>query len=151
MRRLMLVLAALLVAAGLGGGPAAASERYGEQKVVYHINGKGGENSAAYRGALVNIQNHINAVGRDRIEVKVVLHGDGVYLLRDAVEDEKLQMQITNLKTQNVAFLVCNNTLEGRGIDAGNDLFEVFEDDIIPSGVAELSRLQAMGYTYVKP
>ena len=32
-----------------------------------------------------------------------------------------------------------------------NDLFEVFQDNIVPSGVAELSHLQQMGYTYIKP
>ena len=58
---------------------------------------------------------------------------------------------MTNLKTQHVAFNVCNNTLVGRKIDYSKDLFEVFEDDIVPSGVAELSRLQQMGYTYIKP
>jgi intracellular sulfur oxidation DsrE/DsrF family protein len=39
----------------------------------------------------------------------------------------------------------------GRKIDYKTDLFDVYEEDIVPSGVAELSRLQAMGYTYIKP
>lgn len=131
--------------------PAAAQDRYGDQKVVYHINYDGGESGKKYRGALTNVQNHISAVGKDHIQVKVVLHGDGVYLLRDALSDQKLQSTVTSLKTQNVQFVVCNNTLTGRKIDPGSDLFEVFEDDIVPSGVAELSYLQDQGYTYVKP
>jgi len=131
--------------------PGAAQDRYGEQKVVYHINYDGGEGGKKHRGALTNVQNHINAVGKDNIDVKVVLHGDGVYLLRDAVSDQKLQSTVTSLKTQNVQFVVCNNTLTGRKINPDNDLFEVFDDDIVPSGVAELSYLQLQGYTYVKP
>jgi hypothetical protein len=128
-----------------------ANERYGKQKVVYHINYDGGEADKAYRGALRNIQNHINAVGAENIDVKVVLHGNGVGLLKSAKSNEKLQMDVTNLKTQNVAFNVCNNTLVGRKINYETDLFEVFQDNIVPSGVAELSRLQQMGYTYIKP
>jgi intracellular sulfur oxidation DsrE/DsrF family protein len=128
-----------------------ANERYGKQKVVYHINYDGGEADKAYRGALRNIQNHINAVGSENIDVKVVLHGNGVGLLKSAKSNEKLQMDVTNLKTQNVAFNVCNNTLVGRKINYETDLFEVFQDNIVPSGVAELSRLQQMGYTYIKP
>lgn len=128
-----------------------ADERYGKQKVVYHINYNGGSDDKAYRGALRNIQNHINAVGADKLELKVVLHGNGVGLLKSAKSNQKLQMAVTNLKTQQVSFHVCNNTLAGRKIDYNNDLFEVFEDDIVPSGVAELSRLQQMGYTYIKP
>ena len=132
-------------------GASAANERYGKQKVVYHINYNGGDGDKAYRGALRNIQNHINAVGKDNMEIKVVLHGNGVGLLKSAQSNDKLQMDVTSLKTQNVAFNVCNNTLVGRNIDYHNDLFEVFEDDIVPSGVAELSRLQMMGFTYIKP
>ena len=128
-----------------------ADERYGKQKVVYHINYNGGSDDKAYRGALRNIQNHINAVGADNLELKVVLHGNGVGLLKSAKSNQKLQMDVTNLKTQQVSFHVCNNTLAGRKIDYNNDLFEVFDDDIVPSGVAELSRLQQMGYTYIKP
>jgi intracellular sulfur oxidation DsrE/DsrF family protein len=128
-----------------------ANERYGKQKVVYHINYNGGSDDKAYRGALRNIQNHINAVGAENLELKVVLHGNGVGLLKSAKSNQKLQMDVTNLKTQQVSFHVCNNTLAGRKIDYNTDLFEVFDDDIVPSGVAELSRLQQMGYTYIKP
>jgi intracellular sulfur oxidation DsrE/DsrF family protein len=141
--------AALLL--GLSVWQVNAGERYGKQKVVYHINYNGGENDKAYRGAMRNIQNHINAVGADNMDIKVVLHGNGLSLLKSAKTNDKLQMAVTSLKSQNVGFNVCNNTLVGRKIDYNNDLFEVFEDDIVPSGVAELSRLQQMGYTYIKP
>ncbi len=83
--------------------------------------------------------------------MRIVLHGDGVYMLRDAVKNLKLQGAVTNLKTQKVAFNVCANTLKGRKLDPDTDLFEVFKEDIVPSGVAELSYLQGQGFTYVKP
>ena len=149
--KIIAIVASVMVVASAVSGAAAANERYGKQKVVYHINYDGGEADKAYRGALRNIQNHINAVGKDNMEIKVVLHGNGVGLLKSAKANEKLQMDVTSLKTQNVVFNVCNNTLVGRDIDYNADLFEVFEDDIVPSGVAELSRLQMMGYTYIKP
>jgi intracellular sulfur oxidation DsrE/DsrF family protein len=145
------VISAIMVLAGFAGVNAAGEARYGKQKVVYHINYDGGEGGKAYYGALRNIQNHIDAVGKDDIDVKIVLHGDGVDLLKQAKDDLKFQGNVTNLKTQNVAFNVCSNTLTGRKIDKDKDLFEVYDDDVVPSGVAELSRLQAMGYTYIKP
>ena len=49
------------------------TERYGKQKVVYHINSEGGDGSKKHLGAMRNIQNHINAVGAENIDVKVVL------------------------------------------------------------------------------
>ncbi len=151
MRGLVAASLAALALMGVQSATAQDSERYGEQKVVYHINGNGGEDDKAYRGALRNAQNHINAVGVDNIELKVVLHGNGVGLLQNAMSNEQLQMDVTNLRAQNVVFVVCNNTLTGRDINYETDLFEVFSDHIVPSGVAELSYLQGQGYTYVKP
>lgn len=134
-----------------GSIKADAAESYGKQKVVYHINYEGGDADKKYRGALRNIQNHINAVGAENMEIKVVLHGNGLGLLKNAKANEKLKGQVVSLKSQNVKFNVCNNTLKGRKINYEADLLEVFPEDIIPSGVAELSRLQQMGYTYIKP
>ena len=128
-----------------------ASERYGKQKVVYHINYDGGPESKKYRGAMRNIQNHINAVGAENLEVKVVLHGNGLGVLMTAKDDEKLQTAIASLKGQDVSFHVCNNTLKGRKISYSDDLYDTWEEDIVPSGVAELSYLQQQGYTYIKP
>ena len=146
------VIACLLVAmASTVATRTNAEDRYGKQKVVYHINYNGGEDDKAYRAAMRNIQNHINAVGKDNIEIKVVLHGNGVNLLKDAVNNQKVQQDVLSLRSQQVKFQVCNNTLKGRKLSYENDLFEVFKDDIVPSGVAELSRLQQMGYTYIKP
>ncbi|WP_417523134.1 DsrE family protein [Marinovum sp.] len=140
------VLAVLAVTAS-----AQDTERYGKQKVVYHINYDGGTESKAYKGAMRNIQNHINAVGAENLDVKVVLHGNGLGLLMAAKDDSTLQTVVGSLKGQNVGFQVCNNTLKGRKISYSDDLYDVWEEDIVPSGVAELSRLQQMGYTYIKP
>jgi intracellular sulfur oxidation DsrE/DsrF family protein len=60
-------------------------------------------------------------------------------LLQSAKSNDKLQSNIANLKSQNVAFSVCANTLKGKKLNPGKDLYDVFEEDIVPSGVAELS------------
>jgi intracellular sulfur oxidation DsrE/DsrF family protein len=152
MKSLITRLLAVVALAIAAAGPATAQDsRYGQQKVVYHINYDGGEDDRAYRGAMTNIQNHINAVGAENLDVKVVLHGNGLGLLMEARSNEQLQTQVAGLKGQNVAFNVCNNTLQGRKISYSDDLYDVWEEDIVPSGVAELSRLQQMGYTYIKP
>ena len=138
---------------------AMAEGSYGKQKVVYHINY---DNPKAQAGGLRNIQNHINAVGADNLDAKVVLHGKGLSLLLtpDAMANTKLkagnanddmQTKITGLKNQGVSFHVCANTLKGKKINYENDLYDVADGDIVPSGVAELAHLQAQGYTYIKP
>lgn len=140
-------------------GNLSANDRYGKQKVVYHINY---DNPKAQAGALRNIQNHINAVGKENLDLKIVMHGNGLSLLLepDALENTKLkaanateamQAKISGLKNQGVAFEICANTLKGKNIDYENDLYDVSKKDIVPSGVAELAHLQHQGYTYIKP
>lgn len=132
-------------------GAADAADRYGDQKVVYHISFEGGEGSKAYLRALTNVQNHIDAVGKDHLQVAIVMHGDGLDLLKEAKSQPKLQSSIQALKGQKVQFDVCNNTMTNRKLNYETDLFDVSKSDIVPSGVAELSRLQQQGYTYIRP
>lgn len=138
------VLAALFV---LGPAVGTAGE-YGKQKVVYHINMS---DPATHNAAMRNIQNHINAVGAENLDLRIVMHGDGVSLLQNANTDMNVQSKVVSLKSQNIRFNVCANTLRGRKIDKEQDLFNVTEADIVPSGVAELSHLQQQGFAYIKP
>ena len=142
------------------GSAVADSSGYEKQKVVYHINY---DNPKAQTGALRNIQNHINAVGAENLDLKVVLHGNGLALLLEPSSLEKLtkfkhanateQMtaRIAALKDQGVAFNVCANTVNGRKVEITTDLYDVSEGDIVSSGVAEVAKLQALGYSYIKP
>lgn len=143
-------LAILMSAAGmlLASGTGVADDYYGKQKVVYHINS---DDDKTINAALGNVQNHLQAVGKENIEMIVVMHGNGVDLLKKANKDADLQSKVINLKNQKVAMKVCGITLQRKNIDYKNDLFDVAKDDIVPSGVAELARLQTKGYVYVKP
>ncbi|MBT8435171.1 MAG: DsrE family protein [Gammaproteobacteria bacterium] len=155
-----LVIATLLVCSYWTAGQAIAAEGYGKQKVVYHINY---DDPKAQAGALRNIQNHINAVGAENLDLKVVLHGNGLALLlepdsldklkkfKHANADDNMTAKVTDLKGQGVKFNVCANTVRGRKVDVETDLYDVSSEDIVPSGVAEVAKLQAMGYSYIKP
>jgi hypothetical protein len=131
-----------------------------KQKVVYHINYDDPKQQA---GALRNVQNHINAVGAENLDIKVVLHGNGLALLLDPASLERLpkfkhanateQMtaKIDGLRDQGIQFQVCANTVKGRDVNLDTDLYYVEEKDIVPSGVAQLAVLQGQGYAYIKP
>ena len=162
---LALLAAAALILGGCQGGKTSAKHDgpalngYHKQKVVYHINY---DNPKKQGGALRNIQNHINAVGKENIDVKVVMHGNGVSLVLDpdalsqvpkfkhANANDKMTAKIDGLKEQGVNFSVCANTLRGRKVSM-DMMHDVEKGDIVPSGVAELTHLQAAGYTYIKP
>ncbi len=142
-------LIAIAIMAALGFGVTVANAgSYGKQKVVYHINYK---KEKRQFGALRNIQNHINAVGKENLDLRVVMHGGGYTLLKRANTDPNMQSKVVSLKKQGIKFNICANTIRGKKLNYKNDLYDVEQADIVPSGVAELAHLQAKGFTYIKP
>ena len=134
----MLLLAALLLAS------APMAHAADEIKVVYHIN-----DASTARAAMNNVNNELNASPGDKIVV--VTHGKGIdFLLNDAKDDKgAFEPQVAALKNRGGDFRVCNNTLQARKL--GPDAV-IMEAKVVPSGVAEITRLQATeGYVYVKP
>lgn len=136
-----------LVAAGLMAAPVVA-EDIPPQKVVYHNNGS--SEPDYYKHFLANVRNHINAVGRDNIELVVVAHGDGLSMLSEAETDPDLAGKIDALKAEGVRFLICANTLRSRNITL-DQLYEATDADVVPSGVAEIARLEQQGFVYLHP
>ena len=125
-----------------------ASASYAKQKVVYHVNYFDVKRSI---GAMRNAQNHINALGQGNHEIRFVLHGNGVELLRKvAQESPDAANRIDSLRSQGVNFNICANTLKGRKI-ALEDLHFAEQADIVPSGVAEIGKLQQEGFVYLRP
>ena len=143
---LALSLAALLAWIALpvtSPGPAQLAARSGE-KMVYHI-----ASDADVTTALRNVSNHLAVSPGARIIV--VAHNNGVdFLLRGAQDRDgsPYASSILQLATQGVDFRVCQNTLTRRQI--GPDAL-VPEAHLVPSGIAEISRLQTQeGYAYMK-
>jgi intracellular sulfur oxidation DsrE/DsrF family protein len=141
-------LAVLFTGLMVMGAGAAFAGSYSKQKVVYHINYK---DQKRQNGALRNIQNHINAVGKENLDIRVVMHSGGFTLLKRANNDLNFQQKVQNLKDQGVKFNICANTLKGKKINYKNDLYDTTEADIVPSGVAELADLEQKGYAYIRP
>jgi len=146
MKKLLAVV--LMTVFGLGVMGVSVAGGYGKQKVVYHVNYK---QEKRQLGALRNIQNHINAVGAENMDLRVVMHSGGYTLLKRANNDPNIQGKIISLKKQGVKFQICANTLRGKKLNYKNDLFDVDKSDIVPSGVAELAHLESMGFAYIRP
>ncbi|MEZ5453277.1 MAG: DsrE family protein [Thiothrix sp.] len=136
--------------------PKVADNYYdGAEKVVVHVSMDGDEKK--YMGILGNVSNYIKALDATgkKTEAIIVMNGDGVNLLRQAKEvemnaDAKLPGKITELKEKGVKFDVCYNTLAGRKIKF-EELYDAKPEDVIPSGVAEVGRLESQGYRLLKP
>jgi hypothetical protein len=139
---LLLATAPMTQAAPLAeaAAPAAAAE----EKVVYHVN-----DASVARMAMNNVNNHLNAAPNAKIVV--VTHGKGIdFLLNDAKDDKgEFASAVAALKEKGVDFRVCRNTLKARKL---NDDAVIMEARVVPSGVAEIGKLQSQeGYVYLKP
>jgi len=139
----LLLLGALL---GLSLGAFAAGQDNAVEKVVYHIN-----DSTVARAALGYIKNHLQAT-EGKAKIVVVTHGPGVDFLLEGAQDKNgnpYDINVDELSEKGVEFRVCNNTLKARKIDPRLVLPNA---KIVPSGVAEIGKLQAQeGYVYLKP
>lgn len=115
-------------------------------KTVYHVN-TGVETASAILG---NVRNHLNA--DPKAKIAVVTHGAGIDFLLEGAKDSKgreFSGMVGELSGKGVQFRVCNNTLVSRNVDPSKVMMEA---KIVPSGVAEVARLQAKeGYVYLKP
>lgn len=123
--------------------PAQASDAI---KVVYHMS----EGIPQASRAINNIRNHLNA--DPTAKIVVVTHGLGIDFLLEGATNQMEQPfagGISDLASKGVEFRVCNNTLVARKIDASKVAMEA---KVVPSGVAEVARLQAKeGFVYLRP
>ncbi|MCX7897157.1 MAG: DsrE family protein [Rhodocyclaceae bacterium] len=130
----------------LGGLPPALASGQGGVKVVYHVN-QGLEQAS---DGLRNIRNHLSA--EPNVKIVVVTHGRGVDFLLEGARDKNgnpYEVVVEELAARGVEFKVCNNTLQARNIERNKVIPQA---SIVPSGVAEIGRLQAQeGYVYLKP
>lgn len=115
-------------------------------KVVYRMS----EGIPQASRAVNNIRNHLAA--DPKAKIVVVTHGLGIDFLLDGATNQMEQPfsgAIGELAARGVEFRVCNNTLVSRKIDAAKVAMEA---KIVPSGVAEVARLQAReGFVYLRP
>jgi len=150
--------ALVLLLGGLTVAPAGALADSGPppQRVVYHVDTADADEQ---RAALRVIGNHLSDVGDDNVDARVILQGAGVSMLLppgihgrglSGNGGDRIQVRIDDLKIRGVRFYVCDNSLDRRGIEAREILYDTAPEDIVQSGLAEIVRLQSAGYTYVK-
>lgn len=115
-------------------------------KVVYHLS----EGIPQASRAIGNIRNHLNA--DPTAKIVVVTHGLGIDFLLDGATnqmDQPFAGSVSDLVGKGVEFRVCNNTLVSRKISADKVQMEA---KVVPSGVAEVAKLQAKeGFVYLRP
>ena len=146
---LCLMTAALMAQPAQAQAAAPDAPYYTFQKVVYQNDGGMPDNKAYFHRLLHHIAAQIKAT-EGKVEIRVVNFAGGVQMLVMAKDDAELAVQIDELRAKGVRFLICRNTLEGMKMTAA-ELYHVPDSDVVPSGVAEIARLQGMGFVYIHP
>jgi len=145
-RRSVVVALSSLALLGAAGAAIAGGNVVGPDKVVYHVN----DTEEQANNALRNIGNHLEV--NPQAKIVVVTHSKGVDMLFVGAKDKNgnpYQTAVEQLKFRGVQFDVCEITLRNRKL--GRDKF-VSEATFVPSGVAEITRLQQReGYAYLRP
>lgn len=132
----LLWLTALLM---LGSAPS-----WAQDTVVYHIN----DTASQALGTLRNIRNHLDT--DPAAKITVVTHANGVDFLMEGAKDANnaaFAGPVAALVGRGVKFEVCEITLKNRNLKKEQFLQEA---EFTPSGVVRITRLQKMGFAYIR-
>ena len=144
MNAMLVTLLVSLLSASVAGLSGAAETSQDPHRVVMHLN-SGDEK--VQRGALNNIRNLYQEIGREHLRVELVVHGAGLTLLTK--KDSTLAPELTQLKTAyDVEFTACSNTMKAQGLTRADLLDQV--DRTVPAMI-RLMELQEQGWVYIKP
>ncbi len=127
---------------GAGSGEGFPTHR--PHRVVMHLN-SGDEQ--VQRGALNNIKNLYQALGRERLTVELVVHGAGLpFLIKNRTTSAA---ELTDLKQiYDVQYTACSNTMKAMNVMREDLIDEV--GDTVPAMVRLMER-QEQGWAYIKP
>lgn len=127
---------------GAGSGKDGGAGRL--HHVVMHLN-SGDEK--VQRGALNNIRHLYQEVGRERLQLELVVHGAGLALFTK--NTTTFGRELAQLKADyGLNYTACSNTMKAMKITRDDLVGEV--GDTVPAMVRLMER-QEQGWTYIKP
>ncbi len=122
----------------------ASTATWAQDTVVYHIN----DTASQALGTLRNIRNHLDT--DPTAKITVVTHANGVDFLMEGAKDAgnaAFAGPVAALVGRGVKFEVCEITLKNRNLK--KDQF-IQEAEFTPSGVVRITKLQKMGFAYIR-
>ena len=120
----------------------AASTQSQAQKVVFQVSE--GE-PKKWNLALNNIKNVQDVLGKDKVEIELVVYGPGIDMLKlESAAGNRVNDAIAN----GVRVVACENTMDAQKLSKGDMLKSI---GYVPAGVIELMKKQQQGYAYIRP
>lgn len=129
-----------LVCSALLAGCASAPPQ--KERVVFSVSDK---DAVKWNLALNNAGNVQSNVGKDKVDIEIVVFGPGIHMLTaDSTAANRISQAIKN----GVKIVACENSMTN---------FKLAKADMnpnisyVPGGVVELMQLQKAGWAYVRP
>jgi len=125
------------VAADAGQAKAAAMT-----KVVFQVSDG---DPKKWNLALNNMKNVQEALGKDKVEIELVVYGPGIDMLK---LESAAGNRVNDAIADGVRVVACENTMEAQKLTKGDMLKSI---GYVPAGVLELISKQKQGYAYIRP
>lgn len=95
--------------------------------------------------ALNNMKNVQDALGKDRVDIELVVYGPGIDMLKlESVAGNRVDAAVAS----GIKVVACENTMDAQKLTKADMLKSI---SYVPAGVIELMRKQQQGYAYLRP
>ena len=132
----------MLFAAGLCCATALQAADPAPNRLVLQVSD---EEAKKWNTVLNNIRNVQADLGKDKVEVEVVVYGPGIGMLK---ADSLVANRVEDAMAEGVRFVACGNTMTAQKL-AKEDMIDKI--DYAKAGIVRLMQRQQQGWTYIRP
>jgi intracellular sulfur oxidation DsrE/DsrF family protein len=135
-------IASLCTAALLVLGAIAPAAFAADRQVVLQVSDN---DEGKWNLALNNVRNLQAELGKDKIDIEIVVYGPGISMLK---AESTVGNRVADAAASGVKVVACENTMKGQ---------KLVKDDMLPTidyvkvGVIELMDRQKQGWAYIRP
>jgi intracellular sulfur oxidation DsrE/DsrF family protein len=100
---------------------------------------------AKWNLALNNARNAQDDLGKDNIDIEIVVYGPGIHMLR---MEATTATRVTQAIKSGISIVACENTMTAQKINKA-DMHDAIS--YVPAGVIQLMKRQQQGWAYIRP
>jgi len=95
--------------------------------------------------ALNNMKNVRDALGKDKVDIELVVYGPGIDMLK---LESSAGNRVGDALANGIRVVACENTMDAQKLTKADMLNGI---SYVPAGVIELMQKQQQGYAYIRP
>ena len=95
--------------------------------------------------ALNNIKNVQDALGKDKVDIELVVYGPGIDMLK---MESSAGNRVNEAVANGIKVVACENTMDAQKLTKADMLKSI---SYVPAGIIELMQKQQQGYAYIRP